>query len=62
MKIDQLFSNLWFVYNDGKFDTMWTKRDEARSRKASLRSQNSSNVTIAKLSVSYSDFSYDKKS
>jgi len=64
MQIETYFSNLWYVHtNDGrKFDSMWTTRREARSRKTNLRTRGEAGVTVSYVPVSYGTIQTDDHS
>ena len=64
MKIDTYFDKLWYVHkNDGKtFDSMWTKRNEARKRKRELKALGEKNIKLSFVPVSYGTIQQDSHS
>mgnify|MGYP003146759599 FL=1 len=55
-------SNIWYVHNNGKLDSMWGKRQLAREKKAHLRNSGSKNITISRSTVTISNAVIDSHS
>lgn len=62
MKIDSFFTRLWYVHQNGKFDSMYTLRREARDRKSELRANGASDVTISYVPFSLGTIQEDSHS
>ena len=55
-------SNIWYVHDNGKLNSMWGKRQLARDQKTRLRSSGSKNVTISRSTVTISNAVVDSHS
>lgn len=64
MQVDTYFNNLWYVHtNSGRvFDSMWTTRSEARTRKSQLRTRGETSVTVSFVPVNYGTIQRDDHS
>lgn len=63
MQVTEYFSDLWYVHtnNGAQFDTMWTKRSEARDRKKNLRA-NGETAVVSRVALSYGQLTRDTHS
>ena len=61
MKIDNFFDRIWYVHtaNGKKFNSMWTRRREARDQKKALMAQGEQEVKISFVPVSYGTIERD---